>query len=151
MSTEQEQVFEAKVSFDYSVQFHRDLNGRKRIRNQNEPESGPIEPGNIPRIARLLALAIRFEGLVRSGEAKDYADLACLGMVSRARITQIMNLLLLAPDIQEAILFLPRTIKGYDPITEHHLRLLTRTVDWREQRRMWGEILKDHAKENSFI
>jgi len=140
MSTEQDQVFEAKVSFDYSVHFHRDLNGRKRISNQNELETEPIEPGNIPRIARLLALAIRFEGLVRSGEVKDYADLACLGMVSRARITQIMNLLLLAPDIQEAILFLPRTIKGYDPITEHHIRLLTRTADWKTQRLIWKQM-----------
>lgn len=141
MTTEQDQVFEAKVSFDYIVHFHRDLNGQKRISDGKEPESEPIEPGNIPRIARLLALAIRFEGLVRSGEVKDYADLACLGMVSRARITQIMNLLLLAPDVQEAILFLPRTIKGYDPITEHHIRPLTRMPDWGKQRKMWGELL----------
>jgi len=140
MTTEQDQIFEAKVSFDYNVHFHRDLNGRKRISKQNEPEPEPLEPGNVPRISRLLALAIRFDGLVRSGEVKDYADLACLGMVSRARVTQIMNLLLLAPDIQEAILFLPRTIKGYDPITEHHIRLLTRTADWKTQRLIWKQM-----------
>jgi len=51
-----------------------------------------------------LALAIKFQGMVDSGEVRDYADLARLGYVTRARITQVMNLLLLAPDIQEKIL-----------------------------------------------
>jgi hypothetical protein len=78
--------------------------------------------GNIPRVARLLALAIRFDGLVRRGEVQDYADLARLGYVTRARITQIMNLLNLAPDIQEDILFLPNTTKGRDLILERYLR-----------------------------
>ena len=68
--------------------------------------------GRLPRITRLMALAIRFEGLVKAGEVKDYADLARLSHVTRARMTQIMNLLLLAPDIQEAILFLPPVTRG---------------------------------------
>lgn len=60
-----------------------------------------------PRVAKLMALAIRFEQLVRDGNVADYAELARLGHVTRARLTQIMNLLALAPDIQEATLFLP--------------------------------------------
>ena len=63
----------------------------------------------------LTALAIRFEGLVRRGDVRDYADLARLGCVTRARITQIMNLLHLAPDIQEALLFLPPHAPGPRP------------------------------------
>jgi len=46
---------------------------------------------------------LRFETLIRSGEVRDYAALARLGHVSRARISQIMNLLHLAPDIQEVL------------------------------------------------
>jgi len=61
----------------------------------------------VPRIARLLALAIRFDRLLRAEQFRDYAELARLGRVSRARMTQIMKLLDLAPDIQEQILFLP--------------------------------------------
>jgi len=53
-----------------------------------------------------MALAIRMEDLIRAGGIADYSELAQLGRVSRARITQIMNLLVLAPDIQERILFL---------------------------------------------
>ena len=71
---------------------------------------GSVPSGRVPRIARLMALALRFEQLVRTGAVRDYAELARLGQVSRARLTQIMNLLHLAPDIQEAILFLPRVL-----------------------------------------
>jgi hypothetical protein len=52
-----------------------------------------------------MALAIKFQDMVDRGEVRDYADLARLGYVTRARLTQIMNLLLLAPDIQERVLF----------------------------------------------
>ncbi len=52
-----------------------------------------------------MALAIRFKGLIRRGQVRDYAHLSRLGNVTRARITRIMNLLYLAPDIQEALLF----------------------------------------------
>ena len=88
-----------------------------------------------------MALAIHLDGQLRRGELSDYAQIARLGQVSRARITQIMSLLNLAPDIQEAILFLPHTVRGRDPIRESHLRPLTAVPDWREQRRMWRALL----------
>jgi len=68
-----------------------------------------------------MALALRFDGLLSAGTISSYAELAELGHVTTARISQIMNLLSLAPDIQEAILYLPRTLRGHDPI---HLRQL---------------------------
>jgi len=74
--------------------------------------------GRVPRVARLLALARRFELLIETGVAADYADLARLGQVTRARVNQVMNLLVLAPDIQEAILFLPSVTSGKDPVSE---------------------------------
>jgi hypothetical protein len=90
----------------------------------------------VPRIARLMALAIRFEGLLRGNRIRDYAELARLGRVTRARITQIMKLLLLAPDLQEQILFLPHT----QGLNERNLRSIVRQIDWNEQRRMFQEI-----------
>ena len=90
----------------------------------------------IPRIARLMALAIRFDGMLRDETIQDYAQLASLGRVTRARMTQIMKLLDLAPDIQEQILFLPLT-KG---LNERNLRPIARWIDWREQRRMFRKI-----------
>lgn len=106
-----------------------------------------VEPGRVPRVARLMALAIRLERLVAEGVARDYADLARLGGVTRARLTQIMNLTLLAPDIQEALLFLPRTLRRRDSVNEPQLRAIAAIPDWRKQRRMW-KCLTFHQKDN---
>jgi len=87
-----------------------------------------------------MALAIKFDGLIQEGVVQDYADLARLGHITRARATQIMNLLNLAPDIQEQILFLPKTVTGRDPISERSLRRVTALVRWDRQRKVWREI-----------
>ena len=81
-----------------------------------------------------MALAIKFQEMVERGEVCDYADIARLGYVTRARITQIMNLLNLAPDIQEEILSCQRDSPG---IQERQLRSVTSLVLWREQRQLW--------------
>ncbi len=89
-----------------------------------------------------MALAIRFDRLVRDGAVADYAEIARLGHVTRARLTQIMNLLCLAPDIQEALLLLPPVEKGRDPITERELRPIAAVPGWQKQRRMWRRIAR---------
>jgi hypothetical protein len=68
-----------------------------------------------------MALAIHFDGLIRDGVVKNYADLARLGGVSRARITQIMNLLNLPPWKQEELLFLEGR-PGRAQVTERKMR-----------------------------
>ena len=116
---------------------------RPRAETNTTPASAqrpPMATGRVPRIARLMALALRFDELVRSGAVRDYAELARLGQVSRARVTQIMNLLHLAPDLQEAILFLPPVLKGRDPIHLENLQALIALLDWQNQRRRWNEM-----------
>lgn len=100
-------------------------------------------PDRLPRITKLMALAIRYEGFVRDGVVADYAELARLGHVTRARMSQITSLLLLAPEIQESLLFLPRVSSGKDPITERDLRPIAATPDWRKQRAMWQGLKRD--------
>jgi hypothetical protein len=124
---------------EYAVHFRTGDRGRRRLRDGARPEP-PTPVGRIPRISRLLALAIRFEGLIRQGDVQDYADLARLGGVTRARITQIMDLLNLAPDLQETILTLPRTTSGRDPATERQLRRVVAEADWGRQEGLWREI-----------
>ncbi len=87
------------------VHFRRQKRGRKVMEEGSDAKKPEL--GSVPRLSQLMALAIHMDDLIRRGEVADYADLARLAHVSRARITQIMNLLLLAPDIQEAILFFP--------------------------------------------
>src|ERR1019366_2206794 len=83
----------------------------KMLSSDNQRSDSEPAGRALPRIARLMALAIRFDGHLRADEFRDYAEIARLGRVTRARMTQIMKLLNLAPDIQEQILFLP-TLKG---------------------------------------
>ena len=127
-----------EVSFTFQPR-----NKRGNVNPQSDSRRGSTGKGNIPRVAKLLALAIRFEKLVKRGDIQDYADLARLGYVTRARITQIMNLLNLAPDIQEDILFLPNTMKGRDPILEKDLRPVAAVPHWSRQRKMWAQMRKD--------
>jgi hypothetical protein len=127
------------ITVECSVHFRSGRNGRKTICHGEAPTQ-VTSSGRIPRIARLMALAIRFDQLIRAGNVVDYADLARLGHVSRARITQIMNLLMLAPDIQEQILFLPVVERGYDPIHLRQLQPIVAAPDWRKQRRMWKQL-----------
>lgn len=121
--------------------FHVDRAGKRpELRAGDQPSAPPVPVGRVPRVARLMALAIRFDRLVSSGMVADYATLARLGHVTRARITQIMNLLLLAPVIQEAILFLPATVRGRDPVHLIQLQRIALTPSWREQKRLWREL-----------
>ena len=76
-----------------------------------------------------------------NGEIADRSELVWLDQVSRARVTQIMSLLSLAPDIQEEILFLPRTQSGRDSIREAMVRPIAAVLDWGKQRGMWREVI----------
>ena len=112
-----------------------------RLEGRDGPKPS-VPTGRVPRVARLMALALKFEGLVRDGAVVDYAEIARLGHVTRARLTQIMNLTLLAPDIQEVLLFLPLIERGRDPLVLRDLQPIAMTTDWRKQRKAWAELLR---------
>ena len=87
----------------------------------------------------MLALAIRVEKMIESGELKDRAHAAANLGFTRARVTQLLALTLLAPDIQEEILFL-EVEDGVERITERALRDVVAVDDWGEQRRRWRAL-----------
>ena len=129
------------MSGNHGVTYQLDFRaGSRRGRNKTPAADQPPEAKavgvSIPRVARLMALAIRFEGILRDETIQDYAELARLGRVTRARITQIMKLRHLAPDIQEKILFLP-AISG---LNERNLRPIVSRIDWRDQRQLFQKI-----------
>jgi hypothetical protein len=97
-----------------------------------QPKRAPI--GRLPRITRYMALAIYYEDLIRQGHVHDYAEIATLGHVTRARVTQIMNLRLLAPDLQERLLVLSRIDKGRETVTLRSLQSIALLNDWKKQR-----------------
>ena len=108
------------------------------------PAARELPPGRLPRLARLLALAHKFEDLLRQDIIADAATLARLGQVSRARMSQILSLVHLAPDIQEAILFLPATVRGRDPIVLRQVQPIAQTLDWRRQRARWRKLVAEN-------
>ena len=114
-----------------TLPFHvkRSPSGRKRFYSGKKMELS--EP--VPRISRLMALAIQFDQAIRKGEVRDFVELASIHHVTRARVTQVMNLLNLAPDIQEELLFL-KTEPGRSSTHEHGLRAVTTELEWEKQR-----------------
>ena len=111
--------------------------GRKQLRNGSAPD---VPVGRVPRIAQLMALAIRCDELIRDGVIANQSELAEFGHITTARMTQIMTLLNLAPDIQEQLLFLPRRQRGRDMIIENDVRPIVQTFDWKKQRRLWSKL-----------
>jgi hypothetical protein len=109
--------------------------GKKKFK-----KSKPQVIGRTPRIAKLMALAIRFEGLIADGIVSDYSELAELAQVSRARITQIMNLNLLAPQLQEKLLYLPQVENGRDTLTLAEMQPVALNVNWKRQRENWLQL-----------
>lgn len=106
---------------------------RRRRREEGLRKTHPA------RVARLLAQAHDLEARLEAGEFQDYADIARQHGLTRARITQLMNLLLLAPDIQAEVLAL-RVPPGPEPVTERHLRQILASPVWQDQRAAWAEV-----------
>ncbi len=112
-------------SATYKVKFGKDT-------RPGMPHAENKSIARVPRVTRLLALAHRIDGMIRSGELKDWAEAAQVLGVTRARMTQIANLMLLSPEIQEAILSLPPIPDGREQINEHNLRRISGGINWRQ-------------------
>jgi hypothetical protein len=111
--------------------------GKRRAEKPRKTDS----PSRPPRIAVLMALAIRMEQLLQNGHVRDQAELAMMTGVSRARVTQVMGMLNLAPDIQEELLIQRR----FGPeAPERKVRPLLLIADWGSQRRAWTNQSVDH-------
>ena len=85
--------------------------------------------------------AIQCDQLIRDGMMKNQSELAHYAQVTTARMTHIMWLTNLAPEIQEAILFLPRVESGPDTVKEIDVRRIAWVMDWGVQRGMWEQIV----------
>jgi hypothetical protein len=133
-----------EVAYTLALPAHRrPRRGEAADRSRKESEANGPLTHSTPRVARLMALAIRFEGLVRAGTMRDYAAVARAGRVTRARLSQIMQLLHLAPDLQEQILFLPE-IRG---VNERNLRMIVSQIGWSTQRELFRcLVVRGHSK-----
>jgi len=100
-----------------------------------------IAPVHRPaRVALMLALAHKIDAAIAAGQLHDQADAARRLDLTPARVTQLLALLALAPDLQERVLFL-ESLDGLEPLTERALRRATRTRSWEAQRAICRTLL----------
>ena len=144
---------EAPARVEFQVQFSGGPKSQRRAEAETDAATATEQPSSattsrpepvkgalldrIPKITRLLVLGHHFESLVRGGQMKDYAEIARLTGLTRARVTQITNLTLLAPEIQEELLRLPSTLNDCDPLSERDVRVIMLEGEWTKQRGAW--------------
>jgi hypothetical protein len=118
------------------------LGSTARLRKSDAPPLVPASgTGRLPRITEVLALAIQFQDLIQMGVARNYTDIARLGCLSRERVSQVMKLVWLAPDIQHEILEFNLTHMTRFPISESAVRRVAGALSWKEQRAQWRSLL----------
>ena len=117
----------------------------KGKRKSERKEEQPV--GRVPRISKLMALAIRYDRMLNDGVVQSQTELAELLHVSQPRMTQIMNLLHLSPEIQEEILMLVEIREGRDPVTERDLRETCQSLQWDDQCRVWCTLTSTTNRE----
>lgn len=127
------------------IQFR--LHATRRPDAMELPGSPGATSGRLPRVTQVLALAIQFQDMIERGEARDYADLARLGCLSRERMSQIMELVWLAPDVQGDILEFPSTATSRFPVSEVAVRRIAGKLRWAEQRELWASLKKHNHLE----
>jgi len=104
------------------------------------PPLPPPEPVRRPaRVAVMLALAHKIQDAIDRGVARDRAEVARRLGLTRARLTQLMDLTLLAPDIQEQILRM-ESVDGVEPIHERTVRDRILRLPWAGQRATWQRL-----------
>lgn len=112
---------------EFQVHVLRGRRGRRTLQEGPLPETKAGRE-SVPRVTRLLALAHRWRGLIDRGEVADQAEIAELMGITRARVTQVVNLSYLSPRIQEALL-LSKDCR----YAEAELRRAGRSFVWSEQ------------------
>jgi hypothetical protein len=131
--------------------FEVSFNLRPAVREISRPPKKAAAPPPMPRYARypritqVVALALQFQEMIDRGEIRQHSDIARLGCISRERVSQIMVLVWLAPDIQEAVLLLPQVLGGRFPVAEGMLRRIASLPLWEDQREQWRGVLADSA------
>ncbi len=120
---------------------------KTRVHLQTEAKPVTVQAPKILRAARMLAVAHTLSARLGVGEFTDFTDMAQRFGLSRARITQLVNLTFLAPDIQEEILWM-RSPVGDDRITEHELRTIAAQGVWEVQRQLWKKLKERSSRAN---
>lgn len=111
-----------------------------------EPRSEPRPARELrtPRVVELPRKALEWRGLLESGRVQNRAEIARTEGITRARVTQVMAMLRLAPEIHAQILALPRTVSR-PAISERALRPIVQTEDSDDQKLQFQDLITKHT------
>ena len=125
------ETIDAAMRFEFTI----------ALKPVNNPAKGKKQEERVEKMSHLrrnLVLAHQLNQILRSGQVASVKQLAEWVKTSAPRISQLLSLTLLAPAIQEKILF------SQDPeihaLTERRVREIAMVLDWQEQRRMLQEV-----------
>lgn len=124
------------ITITRKIHFQTAHRSKKTIRSGAKPKPKK----RTQRISKLMAMAICFKEILNADSSRDMADLAVAGQVSRARMSQIMNMNLLAPSIQKELIALPKTTSAIDIISIIKIQKIALEPDWQLQRKMWEVV-----------
>ncbi|MFA5146792.1 MAG: recombinase family protein [Candidatus Omnitrophota bacterium] len=91
-----------------------------------------------PKLRQFLILAYQIQGLLEDGKAKDLKQVADWLNITHTKMYLLLNMLMLAPSIQEEILFSDNNIIQLIP--EYKMNEITREISWNKQKKMWQTL-----------
>ncbi len=110
----------------------------KELKHQR-PKRKEAEIRKEPRLRHTLILAYHIQDIISGNKAKDFTQIAKWLNMTKARLSQIMNFVNLAPCIQEEIL-LSKNNKIQE-LTEYKIHAITIESDWEKQKKLWKELI----------
>ena len=119
------------MSLKLDIHFAPGTSGHRVLRKGRQPIHS--KSTRLPRVTRLMALAVKYERLLADGTVASHRELAALAGVDRSQVSTILRFRLLAPEIQEWLLTLPETEKGDDPVGMMELRTIAAIPSWERQ------------------
>jgi len=121
------------IQMSFKVKLKSGRRGQKRVVKASAKDDASVPTGRVPRISRLMALAIHYDRLLTEGHVRSHHELSRLTGMDRSQLSRILNLRLLAPAIQEKLLFLPEITSGNDDIHLADMAKIWRERDWGQQ------------------
>ena len=110
------------------------------ISNQINSEIKTVNIGTVPRVKRLLALAYHYDKILAENPNISQNKLASLLPITRARLTQILNLNFLSNHIKSEIMDMPNTFKGKDRISTKIVVKISQELEWDVQNEKWERM-----------
>ena len=128
---------------EFQVHFQTGYRGRRHLRKGTSSKEPERLNEDLPRLTRLLALAHRWNRLIEEGVVTNYSEISRMMGLSRARVTQIMDLMYLSPKIQENVLLPRSNRKPVSTVPERLMRQINKTPEWADQRKLWQNLLDE--------